>query len=509
MNLTAVIVGAIGLLFVIGVIAHIQVAHCLNRWLEEVRALSVEGAGRTPFAPWLQKTFEEYRAQRLGGMPVNTQALIEKNLFQEKVWMAGVFRAPIGNVSKMLGYLPSFTIILGVLGTFIGLTMSMFAMQNTLLSLGGSTSAGNLSVDSIVAAISSPFKGMSTAFITSIAGIGTAFLLNLLQAGFLSGGHSIHYLTGKLFSECETLLDHQFETHLSSEKPHDSFERILDRLASKIGESFQSTIGDFSRDMVHFTERLNVSMTELQGMMENQRLHTEAFSNATERLEATGVSFEKSTKQFDQTNQGVSAHIKTLKESVDRVFQRAEAHEKRMEQAAKQTQSFIERSDKKSEDLARQFLRALEQQMQGFHDKYDQAAGGLARQQEDLIYRGQEMSNQYAQTTESFSTSIDQLERGLYQMVEKVKRDILDHIKYQNERQSQMLNHDDRRQEIRDLSRSFESLSHGMERQWGDNQRYIQDFYQVLNRISHLLEQQSLYQRERSARPLPSRVIDS
>lgn len=509
MNLTTIIVGAIGLLFLIGVIAHIQVSYYIGKWLEDVCALAADGAGRTPFSPWLQKTFEEYRTQKLGGMPVNTQALIEKNLFQEKVWMAGIFRAPIGNVSKMLSYLPSFTIILGVLGTFLGLTLSMFAMQSTLLSLGSTTGGGNLSVDSIVAAIASPFKGMSLAFITSIAGIGTAFLLNLLQAGFLSGGHSINYLTGKLFSECETLLDHQFETRLSSEKPRDSFERILDRLASKIGESFQTTIGDFGRDMVHFTERLDGSMAELQGMIENQRSHTEAFSNATERLEATGTSFEKSTKQFDETNKGVSSQIKTLRESVERVFQRAEAHEKRMEQASKQTQSFIERSDKKLEDMSRQFLRALEQQMQGFHDKYDQAAGGLQRQQEDLIYKSQEMHNQYAQTTDAFSTSIDQLERSLYQMFEKVKRDILEQMKYQNDRQSQMLNQDDRRQDMRDLSRSFETLSHTMERQFGDNQRYIQEFYQLLNRMSHLLEQQTMYQRERSARPLPSRVIDS
>jgi len=254
---------------------------------------------------------------------------------------------------------------------------------------------------------------------------------------------------------------------------------------------------------------LDASMAEVQALIEHQRTHTEAFSHAAERLEASGTAFEQSTKQFSETNQSIANNIKILKESVDRVFQRAEAHEKRMEQAAKQTQSFMERSDKKAEELSRQFLRALEQQMQGFHDKYDLAAGNLQRQQEDLIYKQQEMNNQYAQSTEAFSSSIDQLERSLYQMFEKVKREILDQIKYQNDRQTQWLNQDNRREDLRDVSRNIENLSHSLDRQWGDNQRYIQDFYQLLNRISHLIEQQTLYQQERAARSLPSRVIDS
>lgn len=509
MNLTTVIVSAIGLLFILGAIAQIQLSHILSTWQKEIRRLTADGFRHDPILPWLRQTLDEYRTHRLAGTEVNTQALIEKNLFKEKIWLAGLMRAPIGNAAKMLAYLPSFTIILGVLGTFLGLTLSMYSMQNTLLSLGQTSGSSNLSVDAIIAAISSPFKGMSLAFITSIAGIGTAFLLNLLQAGFLSGGHSISYLVAKLFAECESLLDHQFETQLSVEKPQDSFEKILDRLATRIGESFHETIGDFGRGMVHFTKQLDQSMEELKALLEHQRAHTTAFSNATDRLKASGAAFEKATKLFDETNRGASAQIKTLKETIDRAFNRAEAHEKQMAKATAQTQAFIERSDKKAEELSRAYLQALEAQMQGFHDKYDHAAAALQRQQEDWLYQHQELNNHYAQASDSFSTSIDQLERSLYQMFEKVKRDILDQIKYQNERQAQLKNQDDRRGEWRDLIRGIDNLSHGMDRQFGDSQRYLQEFYHLLNRIAQLIEQQALGNTSPGPRTLPSRVIDS
>jgi hypothetical protein len=509
MNLTVMIVGAIAIFFLIGLAAHFQVTRSLTKWLDEVQNLAFDRTSRNPPSPWLGVVIEEYRNHRVNQIPVNTQALIEKHLMQQRVVLAGIFPAPIGNVAKMIGFIPSFTIILGVLGTFIGLTQSLFAMQHTLLSLGNGQENGPLSFDAVLAAISSPFQGMSTAFITSIAGIGTAFLLNFLQSGFLSGGRSVSYLTNKLFSECETLLEHVYEAKIALEQPNDTYERILERLANRIRDSFQETIGDFSQNMIHFTEKLDETVAKVHTLIGQLQTHAEAFSQSAEKLKLVSVSFDKTAMRFAEANKSSENQVQALKAAVERAFQRAESHEQRLEQAAKQTLSFIERSDKKSEELSRQFLRAMEAQMEGFHEKYDLAANHLQRQQEDFIYKQQEMTNQYAQTAEAFSESIDQLERSLYQMFEKTKRDILDHIKYQNDRKAQWLNQDDRRQELRDLSRSFETLSHNMERQWADNQRYIQDFYQLLNRISYLIEQQTAYQQQKMSRPLPTRVIDS
>ncbi|MFP3340416.1 hypothetical protein R0J91_20720, partial [Micrococcus sp. SIMBA_131] len=75
--------------------------------------------------------------------------------------------------------LPPTSIIIGILGTFIGLTLAISSMQETLMFLSQKPEDANLNLASVIEAISSPFQGMSVAFITSIAGIGNALFLTL------------------------------------------------------------------------------------------------------------------------------------------------------------------------------------------------------------------------------------------------------------------------------------------------------------------------------------------
>ncbi|GGE43173.1 hypothetical protein GCM10011391_22500 [Pullulanibacillus camelliae] len=516
MSLTPIIVSAIALLFLIGCIAQIQVSLQLKNWLAAIqRQTQFERFDTPPAASWLRDALEAYKSYRQAGTEVNSQALIEKHLLSERIRVAGVIRTPLGNMTRMLNHLPSFTIILGVLGTFLGLTLAMFSMQGTLLTLGDGSGSGNLSVDTIISAIASPFKGMSLAFITSIAGIGTALLLNLLQAGYFSGGRSLSYLTEHLLTEGELFLDHYVETQLMTEKPKDSFEKILDRLAAKIGDSFEATIGDFSRDMVHFTERLDHSMEELQSMLHNEKERTQAFSEATLSMERSGQSFAKATQSFESSNQGMSKHIQGLQAAIEQAFKRMEAHEKRMEQTGQQAQRLLEQSDKKVETISQQFLRATEQQLENFQDKYDHASSSLQRQQEDWLYQHQDMHNRYAEATDTIANALDQLERSLYQMADKIKREIMDQIKYQNERQQQIASQTDSRQESREiirhlegLSRGIEALSHDMERRSSDSVRYLQEFYQLFTRMSQHLELQ-VQEQQRMRSTLPTRVLDS
>ncbi|WP_085523287.1 hypothetical protein [Tuberibacillus sp. Marseille-P3662] len=508
MSITTGFLIVIGLIVFIGFISHIQVSFTLKKWLTEVEQLSQSDSGHMTASQWLHKTLEEYKTFHLSGTPVNTPALIEKHLYKERILIMGVLRTPIGNCSKLLVHLPSFAIVLGIMGTFLGLTLSMFSMQETLTSLGNA-GGGQLSFDSIISSITEPFEGMSLAFITSIAGIGAALFLNILQSGFLSKGQSTDYLIDKLFTETESLLDHHFQGQLLNEKPKDSFEKILDRLADKVGESFQNTIGDFSRDMVHFTEKLDTTMNDVMRIIEAQKTHSERFAEATESLTTFGERFKEGTDSFGDSTEGIKSHIQSLEGSVDRVFQRNESQEKRIEQHQKQMQSIIQQSDKKAEELSRQFLRAMDQQLQTYQDKYDTAADSMHRQQEDWLYQHQEMNNHYAQASDGFKTSVEQLERALYQMFEKAKRDITEQMKYQQDRQAQMMNQDQGRQDTRDLLRSVENVSHAVDRQMNDTGRYFQEFYQLLQRISGLMEQQMRDQsRPTSQQGLPTRVID-
>jgi hypothetical protein len=266
-----------------------------------------------PRSRWLQNAVNEYRDFHLSGVNhLNTQALIEKHLYQERLAIMGIIRVPAGNAVRLLQQLPSFTIILGVMGTFIGLTLSLVAMQDTLLTLGNQSTSSTMTMNTILAALTAPFQGMSVAFITSIAGIGGAFILTILQTGFLSRGASLPYLQGKLMAETESYLDHRYSTHLLSQKPHDSTERLLDRLASKVQESFHSTLGEFASQMVQFTAGLQNGLEEVNGILTAQRTTSEKFAQSALQLEKFGQSFHQTTEKLGSIQKTVDQSISAL-----------------------------------------------------------------------------------------------------------------------------------------------------------------------------------------------------
>lgn len=204
-----------------------------------------------------------------------------------------------------------------------------------------------------------------------------------------------------------------------------------------------------------------------------------------------GEQFAETTEKYNDIQQGLATQIERLKDSIDRVFSRVEQQEKRADQHTKHMAQLLETGQKQSEILSRQFLQALEQQMQGFHDKYDHAAETLSRQQEDWLYQHRDMTSQYAQGSETMVHAIEQLERGLIQTAEKLKRDVMDQFKYQQDRTLQFLTRDQDRSDGRDLIRSFDQLGSRMERGFDEERRYLQEFIQVLSRVASLLEQQT------------------
>lgn len=175
----------------------------------------------------MNNVIDHFREIVCGQQNANTQILIDSYFYKQPIRIFGLFRIPIGNTSRLLSLLPSFTVILVVLGTFIGLTESIFSMQHALLNMG--RSGTQVTADTILSTIASPFKGISLAFITSIAGIGASLILNLIQGGFLSKGKSLTYIIERFLTEFEAFLDHTVQMEMKQEKPSDPFEKILNR----------------------------------------------------------------------------------------------------------------------------------------------------------------------------------------------------------------------------------------------------------------------------------------
>ncbi|WP_347549492.1 hypothetical protein ABFG93_18500 [Pseudalkalibacillus hwajinpoensis] len=488
LNVTSIVLFIIGFLAIFGITATIQISLQMKRWLRDIENAEVQQETSVHTAPWIQNVMKEYTTYHLAGVsPVNTQALIEKHFFKESVPLFGFARVPAGGMMRFMQQLPPTSIIIGILGTFIGLTMAISSMQETLMFLSQKPDDANLNLASVIEAISSPFQGMSVAFITSIAGIGNALFLTLIQNGVLTGGRTTAYYLEKIISDCESLLDHNLNASLSKEKPHDEMERILDRLAGRIQDSFQETLGDFSTSMVTFTAGLEQAMKDVQATLSSQRAYTEQFASSTSTLEAFGVKLQESFTQLDgvqeKATNGVielGNRLKTLENQLQALSRHHETGQRKFEQLVQRSDQLIKETQKKAEESGQSYLRGLDEQMQRYQGSQEELERRVHQMQDEWYYRYQEKQNQYGRASQEFAESVSQLEKAWYTSLDKIKREALEPIMYKMERdqRDQPLQH-----ELRALSTSIDSLYQGLARELKDIQHQLAESHQIQLRL--------------------------
>jgi hypothetical protein len=497
-QLTFIVVGVIGFMVFLGLAGYTQTAYYFRKWSKELRQLETN-KDEQPQSRWIQRVTSDYRQYHLAGVPqLNTQGLIEKHLFNERIPLLGIFRVPVGNIQRLLSQLPSFTIILGVLGTFIGLTLSLLSMQDTLLTLGSQPADSNLTLNAIIASLTAPFKGMSVAFFTSIAGIGAALFLNLILSGFFSQGSSLSYMQNKLLADCEVYLDHHINSILINEKPQDSVERLLDRLASRVESSFDKTLGDFASQMVNFTAGLQKAMEDVNGIFEAQRQHSEQFAASAVQLDQFGERFHVTTEKLGGIQKTVDTSITALAQNIRSFEQQLKTADDRHALGQQKFEQLIQRSDKilqeahrRSEEHAQTMLRGMQEQLQHYQVQHEALENRLAQKQDEWHYRYAEKQGEYGRAAQDFASSVQQLEKGFYTAVEHIKRDFIDQIRNIMESQSRQLssvlnqpsNQRMREDEMRELSRTLENLYHGLSQSINDNNRTLSDMYHLLQRI--------------------------
>lgn len=91
---------------------------------------------------------------------VNTAALIDQVYNREKVWLFSCEQ-----IDYFCRILPNLLLSFGLLGTFLGITINLAALSQTI----NQTTASNVS--SLVAQLEKPLQGMSIAFTTSLTGL--------------------------------------------------------------------------------------------------------------------------------------------------------------------------------------------------------------------------------------------------------------------------------------------------------------------------------------------------
>lgn len=251
----------------------------------------------------LNLIIEDYKNAAQGNYnEVNTQAIIERN-FNNALKGVNIGERFVKNAVSLM-------IILGLLGTFYGLTLSIGKLVE-LLSASGNVDMLS-SMDSIVSGLINSVKGMSVAFVTSLFGIACSVILTIF--------HIIYDVESEredLMVQIEAYLDNNVALEISKnqENEHEIFNKALadtfKNLGNQIENSFQYVIDEFSKNLSGATSEIGLSSKallesihlfdkSLEKFIENTRDFSEFNYHLRTNIERMNVSFADLTEDLKE-----------------------------------------------------------------------------------------------------------------------------------------------------------------------------------------------------------------
>ena len=240
--------------------------------------------------PVLQNVLLSYQTAAKGNHhQVNTQAIIERHFNHD-------FRS-LNLGERYVKSAVSLMIILGLLGTFYGLTLSIGNLVE-LLSAGQHTEMLT-SMDSIIGGLINSVRGMSVAFITSLFGIACAIILTLLSIF-----NNIEAAREKLFVDLEEYLDNVVALEISQE---------LDSEYEILNKALKTTLDDFAANM---ERSLTFVVESFQGPL---TAATAEIGNASDQLLKSISLFDRSLSNFRENTRDFAEFNHHLRTNIDRM----------------------------------------------------------------------------------------------------------------------------------------------------------------------------------------------
>ncbi|SFI16934.1 hypothetical protein SAMN05192551_107132 [Tindallia magadiensis] len=251
--------------------------------LDEIKA---KGQGH----PVLKSIVENYKEAATGNHhQVNTQAIIERFFNNEFRSLSIAERFTKNAVSLM--------IILGLLGTFYGLTLSIGKLVE-LLSAGENVEMLT-SMDSIIGGLIESVRGMSVAFVTSLFAISCSVILTIIHIF-----SNIESARERLFVDIEEYLDNVVALELSKETESEY---------AMLSNALQTTLNDFSTKMessFHFV---------VDGFQGPLQAATAEIGNASDQLLKSISQFDQSIDKFRENTRDFSEFNHHLRSNIDRM----------------------------------------------------------------------------------------------------------------------------------------------------------------------------------------------
>lgn len=338
----------------------------------------------------LNRIVQDYKAASSSPYSdVNTQAIIEKTFMDDlKILLIGE-----NMVKKSIGML----IVLGLLGTFIGLSISVSEMVGVLLPGSGST--GSLDWNFILEKLGGAAQGMGAAFITSLVGIAFSIVLTIFFIALDCEDEK-----NKLMVNIEEYLDNVIAVAITKDKEteYTMLNRILRDtfidFGNKIETSLRDTVNEFGNKLSNTV--MDVSVT------------SQALDNTIDRFDASLATFAESIRDFSEFNTNLRNNVEIMDVSFIKMAESMSSSANLI----KDNYSAIERF---SSDV-----KTAATEMSAFNQKVVDDMQSLVEQVDKSVYSVNKLSSVMKESAETNTATIDKVQETFLKSFAEVNKEI-------------------------------------------------------------------------------------
>jgi len=295
----------------------------LNNYVKSTNRLDIEP---------VQEMAHYYNDKQNKHIPLDT-------FIQEQFSKWRFFHVPVVSLIKMIRATISIFILLGVLGTFIGLTISLGAIQTE----------GEELVEHIVQVLS----GIDVAFYTSIIGMSASLIVTLLTRAF-----NTEYLLTDLMLSVESvfakekqqsfgqLIHVTKEVKQSIDDLHETNERSMKEIDTSFTgfKDYTSGLQQAAEDLAIFNDGLTENLTQFQTLFQQMEKNTSTFQKGTDTMNENFASLINYFKGVDERNEYISGRL-------EQTFINVEKTTASQEEIAKQIAATVENMQQFSTSL--------------------------------------------------------------------------------------------------------------------------------------------------------------
>ena len=257
---------------------------------------------------------------------VNTSALIDSLYSQEKINLFGI-KIGCESIDYFCRVLPNLLLSLGLIGTFLGITINLYYLSQTINEIDVKNVKG------LVDKLKDPLQGMGIAFMTSLIAITCSSLLTISK--FKWNTNIVKY---QFISALEDYLDNIYfpalPTHTRMDKAVDRLVVNFNNFLERFGDTVRQAVEDSLGEQISEIKKVNETSAKLAEQVYSELLKTSSSLNSSaikfelaantiensdfaDKLVRTTTNLDKTYNNFAQSTSFLEESTKLMKTSLE------------------------------------------------------------------------------------------------------------------------------------------------------------------------------------------------